>query len=407
MLPVTLADIRAAARAIDGEIVRTPTVEAPGLGEQLGCRLALKLENLHYTGSFKERGALNRLKALSPEERTRGVIAMSAGNHAQGVAHHARRLGIPATIVMPRYTPFTKVARTEGFGATVVLQGENLDDARPAVERMIAEEGLTLIHPYDDPRIIAGQGTIALEMLRAAPDLDDVVVPIGGGGIISGIAVAAREINPRIRVTGVEASLYASMSDALAGRTGVRYHGPTLAEGIAVKSPGKLTTEIVRALVDEIVTVDEGAIERAVHLLLTVQKVQAEGAGAAGIAAVAQHPERFAGRRVGVVICGGNIDQRVLSSILMRGLVRAGQLVRLRVEIEDAPGILGRVSGVIGNAGGNIVEVYHQRLSFDMPVKRADVDVVVETRDRPHVDRIVQDLALAGFDCEVLTEIGG
>lgn len=407
MLPVSLADIRAAARAIDGEVVRTPTVEAPGLGEQLGCRLALKLENLHYTGSFKERGALNRLKALSPDERTRGVIAMSAGNHAQGVAHHARRLGIPATIVMPRYTPFTKVARTEGFGATVVLQGENLDDARPAVERMIAEEGLTLIHPYDDPRIIAGQGTIALEMLRAAPDLDDLVVPIGGGGIISGIAVAAREINPRIRVTGVEASLYASMSDALAGRTGVRYHGPTLAEGIAVKSPGNLTTEIVRALVDEIVTVDEGAIERAVHLLLTVQKVQAEGAGAAGIAAVAQHPERFAGRRVGVVICGGNIDQRVLSSILMRGLVRAGQLVRLRVEIEDAPGVLARVSGVIGNAGGNIVEVYHQRLSFDMPVKRADVDVVVETRDRPHVDRIVQDLALAGFDCEVLTEIGG
>lgn len=407
MLPVSLADIRAAARAIDGEVVRTPTVEAPALGEQLGCRLALKLENLHYTGSFKERGALNRLKALSPEERARGVIAMSAGNHAQGVAHHARRLGIPATIVMPRYTPFTKVARTEGFGATVVLQGENLDDARPAVDRMIAEEGLTLIHPYDDPRIIAGQGTIAFEMLRAAPDLDDLVVPIGGGGIISGMAVAARAINPRIRVTGVEASLYASMSDALAGRTGMRYHGPTLAEGIAVKSPGKLTTEIVRALVDEIVTVDEGAIERAVHLLLTVQKVQAEGAGAAGIAAVAQHPERFAGRRVGVVVCGGNIDQRVLSSILMRGLVRAGQLVRLRVEIEDAPGILARVSGVIGNAGGNIVEVYHQRLSFDMPVKRADVDVVVETRDRPHVDRIVQDLALAGFDCEVLSEIGG
>ena len=307
MLPVTLADIRAAARAIDGEIVRTPTVEAPGLGEQLGCRLALKLENLHYTGSFKERGALNRLKALSPEERTRGVIAMSAGNHAQGVAHHARRLGIPATIVMPRYTPFTKVARTEGFGATVVLQGENLDDARPAVERMIAEEGLTLIHPYDDPRIIAGQGTIALEMLRAAPDLDDVVVPIGGGGIISGIAVAAREINPRIRVTGVEASLYASMSDALAGRQpSVALPRQPWAERIAVqRAPGNKAAHSRSSAAtgrDAVVTVDVRCIERGGGSSPAPDRPEgpAEGAGAAGIAAAGPDPERFAraqGRR--------------------------------------------------------------------------------------------------------------
>jgi threonine dehydratase len=405
-LPVTVADIRAAARAIEGEIVRTPTVDAPGLGERLGCRLSLKLENLHYTGSFKERGALNRLKALTPDERRRGVIAMSAGNHAQGVAHHARRLGIPATIVMPRLTPFTKVARTEAFGATVELQGESLDDAKPAVERLIAEHGLTLIHPYDDPRIVAGQGTIAFELLRAAPDLDDIVVPIGGGGVISGIAVAARAINPKIRITGVEAALYPSMSDALAGRTGQTYRGATLAEGIAVKSPGRLTRAIVGRLVDDILLVDEGTIECAVHALLTVQRIQAEGAGAAGIAGIMAAPERFAGRRVGVVVCGGNIDARVLASILMRGLARAGQLVRLRVEIEDAPGVLARIAGVVGNAGGNIVEVYHQRMSFDLPVKRADIDVVVETRDRPHVERIVRDLDLAGFDCEVLTDLG-
>jgi len=406
-LPVDLAAVRAARDAIAGEIMVTPTVAAPVLSQWYGCDLHLKLETVHVTGSFKERGALNRLKALTPEQRTRGVIAMSAGNHAQGVAWHASRLGIPATIVMPRLTPFTKVARTEACGATVVLQGESLDDARPAVERLIDEQGLTLIHPYDDPAIVAGQGTIGLELLDALPDLDDIVVPIGGGGIVAGIAVAVRSLLPSVRITGVEVASFASMSDALAGRTGATYKGATLAEGIAVKRPGAVTLPIVRALVDDILVVDEAAIEDAVHTLLRVQKLQVEGAGAAALAAIAARPDRFAGRRVAAPVCGGNIDARVLSSILMRGLARAGQLVRLRVEIDDAPGILARVAGVIGNSGGNIVEVYHQRLFYDLPVKRADIDVVVETRDRQHVARIVEDLAIAGFEATILTDLGG
>ncbi|MEQ8967122.1 MAG: threonine ammonia-lyase [Azospirillaceae bacterium] len=406
-LPVDLAAIRAAREAIAGEVMVTPTIPAPVLSEWYGCDLHLKLETLHATGSFKERGALNRLKALTPEQRERGIIAMSAGNHAQGVAYHAKRLGIPATIVMPRLTPFTKVARTEACGATVVLQGESLDDARPAVERLVAEQGLTLIHPYDDPAIVAGQGTIGLEILEAVAGIDDIVVPIGGGGIISGIAIAARTLNPAIRITGVEVASFASMSDALAGRTGVAYTGATLAEGIAVKSPGGITLPIVRALVDDILIVDEARIEDAVHTLLRVQKLQVEGAGAAGLAAIAARPDRFAGRRVVTPACGGNIDARVLSSILMRGLARAGQLVRLRVEIDDAPGVLAKVSGVVGNTGGNIVEVYHQRLFYDLPVKRADIDVVVETRDRQHVARIVEELAMAGFEATILTDLGG
>lgn len=405
MAEITLDDVRAAAESLAGEIPPTPTVSAPLLSAELGCRLHLKLENQQHTGSFKDRGALNKLKQLTPDERRRGVIAMSAGNHAQGVAYHATRLGIPATIVMPSITPFTKVARTESYGATVVLEGENLSDAQAHAEALAAEQNLTLIHPYDDPAIIAGQGTIALEMLAAAGDLDDLVVPIGGGGLIAGIAVAARALKPGIRITGVEAAAYPSMNDVLAGRAG-SYGGSTLAEGIAVKKPGLITREIVRDLVDDIVLVDETALERAVHMLITVQKIVAEGAGAAGIAAVLSAPERFAGRNVGVVICGGNIDPRMIASILMRGLVRDSQLVRLRIRIDDRPGALGRLAAIIGRKGGNIVEVYHQRLMFEVPVKSIDVDVMVETKDRPHVEKIIAALEEDGFPTETASAIG-
>jgi threonine dehydratase len=401
MLPVSPSDIEAAAARIAGSIAATPTVAAGRLSERLGCAIHLKLESLQFTGSFKDRGALNKLSRLTPAERAGGIIAMSAGNHAQGVAYHAARLGIPATIVMPAGTPFTKIARTEGYGARVVLEGESLSDSHAHALRLAKAEGLVLIHPYDDAAIIAGQGTIAGEMLAAVPDLDDLVVPIGGGGLIAGIAVAATALKPQIRITGVEAALYPSMSDALAGRERA-YSGATIAEGIAVKAPGVLTREIVAALVDDIILVDEPTLEGAVHALLTTQKLLAEGAGAAGVAAVMAAPERFAGRKVGIVLCGGNIDPRILASILMRGLVREGQLVRLRVEIVDQPGALARVTGIVGRTGGNIVEVAHQRLLCDVPVKQIDLDIVVETRDRGHVDAILAALATGGFPASVM-----
>ena len=404
-LPVDIGDIRAAAEEISGEVVATPTVEAAPLSRLAGCSLWLKLENLQATGSFKDRGALVKLKSLDAAARKRGVIAMSAGNHAQGVAHHAARLGIPATIVMPTNTPFTKVGRTQELGARVVLRGESLDDGRDYVDAQVAEHGLTLIHPYDDPAIMAGQGTVGLEMLAAVPDLDDLVVPIGGGGLISGISVAAKTLKPEIRITGVEASQYPSMSDALNG-VEATYSGATIAEGIAVKRPGLLTRQVVAAHVDRIQLVDEAALESAVQCLLTDQKVVVEGAGAAGVAAVLTDPERYAGRRVGVVICGGNIDARLLSSILLRGLIRAGRLVRLRVEIVDVPGALAQIAAVAGRAGANIVEVHHRRLFYELPVKRAEIDVILETRDRDHVDTVVAGLNEQGFPARILTEVG-
>lgn len=404
-LPVTIDDIRTAAAALEGQVARTPIIPAPQLSGILGCELFLKLETLQRTGSFKDRGAYNKLRSLGEDERKRGVVAMSAGNHAQGVAYHATRLGIPSTIVMPTFTPFTKVAKTEGYGAKVVLVGQTLDDSMGHARKLVDAEGLTLIHPYDDPYIIAGQGTAGLEILADVPDLDDIVVPIGGGGLISGIAIAARSIRPEIRITGVEAALYASMSDAVAGRTGV-YGGATIAEGIAVKSPGVLTRQVIAELIDDIVTVEETVLEQGVHQLLTQQKLVAEGAGAAGIAGILANPDRFKGRRVGVVVCGGNIDPRILSSILMRGLVRNGQLARLRIEIEDVPGVLSRISGIIGTTGGNIIETYHQRLFFQIPVKRADIDVVVETRDRAHVDVIIGKLLEGGFPAKLLSDVG-
>lgn len=400
---ITFEHIRAAAAAIAGDLPVTPTTAAPRLGDLAGCTLFLKLESQHATGSFKERGALAKLKSLTPAEAAAGVIAMSAGNHAQAVACHAGRLGIRATIVMPAMTPFTKIERTERLGATVVLAGATLSEAEAVAHAQAARDRLTFIHPYDDPQVIAGQGTVALEFLAAVPSLDTLVVPIGGGGLIAGIAVAAKTLRPDLVLIGVEAELFPSMRQTLAGEP-VVCGGVTLAEGIAVKTPGRMTRGIVRSLVDEIVLVGEPALERAVYELATRQKLVAEGAGAAGLAAVLSYPDRFRGRTVGLLICGGNIDDRLLAQVLMRGLVRDGRIARLRVGLTDIPGALAEVARLIGEAGGNIVEVYHQRLFHDVPVKMAEIEVVLETRDRPHRTAILRHLAEAGFTAEVLPD---
>jgi threonine dehydratase len=403
-LPVSMDSIRRAAAAIAGVIARTPLVAAPSLSDTVGSEIWLKLETQHPTGSFKERGALNKLLTLNETERDAGVVAMSAGNHAQGVAYHARRLGIPATIVMPQGTPFTKIDRTEALGATVVLEGDSLVAARRAADALARDKGLVSVHPYDDPMVIAGQGTIALEMLADRPGLDTLIVPVGGGGLISGIAIAAKALQPAIEIFGVQSALYPSMADALQGKapdTGTA--GATLAEGIAVKEPGQLTRRIVGALVSDIMLVDDTSVEAAIEHLIDREKLVAEGAGAAGIAALLATPERFRGRHVGLVVTGGNIDARLLASVLMRGLVREGCLVRLRSELPDVPGALARLSGVIGGRGGNIVEVHHQRLFQDTSVKRAELDVVVETQNRRHVAAIVAALIAAGFPTELLS----
>lgn len=402
MSGVTLDDIRAAAGGIADKVVRTPTVPAARLAETLGCEVFLKLESLQFTGSFKDRGACWKLMNLEAGQAERGVIAMSAGNHAQGVAYHARRLGIPATIVMPEFAPFAKVERTRSFGARVVQTGETLDASAVAAREIAEREGLTFVHPYDDPFIVAGQGTIGLELLEDLPELDCIVVPIGGGGMIAGIATAVKALRPTVEMIGVEAALYPSMRQVLRGEPPTA-GGTTLADGIAVKSPGQLTRTIVRDLVSDILLADETAIETAIHYLVERQKVVAEGAGAAGIAAMLGAPERFAGRRIAVVIGGGNIDVRLLSGVLARGLVRDGRVVRLRVEIVDQPRQLARLAQVIGETGGNIIEVYHQRLFADVPAKRADIDVVVETRDTSHVAEIVEGLKQAGFPSRVLS----
>jgi threonine dehydratase len=406
-LPVDLKAVRHAAASIAGAICRTPVVAAPALSELAGSEIYLKLETLHRTGSFKERGALTKLLTLDAAERRAGVVAMSAGNHAQGLAYHARRLGIPATIVMPEGTPFIKIDRTEAFGARVVLKGDSLSAARQAADALARDRGLVLVHPYDDAMVIAGQGTIALELLADQPDLDTLVVPIGGGGLISGIAVAAKALNPKIEIIGAQSTLYPSMYRLMRGEDpGPPAAAATLAEGIAVKEPGRLTRHIVKALVSDILLVDDVSIEGAVETLLERQKLVVEGAGAAGVAAVLAAPERFRGRRVGIIICGGNIDARLLASILMRGLVREGRLVRLRCELPDMPGALSRVSGIIGKHAGNIVEVHHQRLFHDASVKRAELDVVVETQNRRHVELLIAALIEAGFPTDLLSNPG-
>ena len=403
-LPVTIDDIRRAEAAIAGAVAATPMVRAAALSEMAGCEVFLKLETVHPTGAFKERGALNKLLGLDKAGRRAGVVAMSAGNHAQGVAYHARRLGIPATIVMPQGTPFTKIDRTEALGAKVLLRGEGLVDARRAADDLARERGLVPVHPYDDPAVIAGQGTIALEMLASGPQLDALLVPVGGGGLISGIAVATKALSPDTEIVGVQSALYPSMYRVLRGiDPGLPSEGTTLAEGIAVKEPGILTRAIVKALVGAVLLVSEGQLEGAVELLIERQKLVVEGAGAAGVAALLAEPERFRGKKVGIVLTGGNIDARLLASLLMRSLVRGGRLVRLRAELPDLPGVLSRVAGVIGGLGGNIVEVHHQRLFHDTSVKRAELDVVVETQNRRHVETIIAALIDAGFPTRLLS----
>ncbi len=393
---VTLADIETARRTIAGHVLRTPLLAAPPLSALTGAEISVKYENLQVTNSFKERGACVKLAALSPDERQRGVIAMSAGNHAQAVAYHARRLGIAATIVMPVTTPFVKIKATETLGASVVLDGETVAEAQARAEMIAKERHLVWVHPYDDPQIIAGQGTVALEMLEDAPDLDVLVVPIGGGGLISGCAIAACAKKPSIEIVGVESALYPSMWNAI--HQGNRpCGGATLAEGIAVTNVGKVTLPIVREMVSDIILVDEALIERAVNAFLTLQKTMAEGAGAAGLAAMLAEPERFRGRKVGLVLCGGNIDPRILASIMVRELERADRIVSFRLTIPDRPGILGQIASGLGQLGANILSVDHHRLFLDVPAKGAKLDVTVETRDAAHAEDIFQALAAAGY----------
>ena len=405
-LPVTPEMVRAAAGRLDGFIEHTDCNHARTLSDIVGARLWLKFENQQFTAAFKERGALNRLSQLAPEARARGVIAMSAGNHAQGVAYHARRLGIPATIVMPEGTPMVKVENTRRHGAEVIVTGATLEDSARFAHARAAERGLTFLHPYDDAEVIAGQGTIALEMLAAAPEIDTLVIPIGGGGLISGMAVAAKALKPDLTVIGVQSALYPSMYNAIKG-TGLLMRGDTLAEGIAVKAPGRLTTEIVGALVDDIVLVSEPELERAVAMLINIEKTVVEGAGAAGLAAVLSHPERFCGRTVGLVLCGGNIDTRLLSSVLTRELAREGRLSQLTIDLVDRPGQLARVATLIGEAGANIVEVSHQRVFSGLPAKGTLLDVVIETRDRAHLDATVAHIRAAGLTVDVHHNPGG
>lgn len=395
-LPITLADVEAAAARIAGAVQRTPAAVSATLSEIAGCRVHLKFEIFQFTASFKERGALSKILTLSEAERRRGVLTVSAGNHAQAVAHHCRRLGIPSTIVMPRFTPFAKVARTKASGAEVILAGRSFAEAVAAAERVGAERGLPLVHPFDDPAVMAGQGTLALEFLDDYPDLDVLVAPIGGGGLIAGCSVAAKAVKPDIEVVGVQAAAYPGMKalfEAVAAGSGRQ----TIADGIAVKSPGELTRRVVAACVDEILLVQEDAIEQGVCLLAEIEKVVVEGAGATTLAAVMAHRERFAGKRVGLVLSGGNIDSRTLAGCLLRGLVRDGRMVRLAIEMEDVPGSLARVASIIGDAGGNIIEVLHQRLSADLSLRYTTLEIQLETRDRSHSESIVDALANAGF----------
>jgi threonine dehydratase len=395
-MPVSLEDIRAAAAAIAGAIVDTPCLWSRTLSEITGAQVLLKFENHQFTASFKERGALFKLLSLTGEQRARGVIAASAGNHAQGVAYHARRLGIPAVIVMPRYTPAVKVETTRAFGAEVVLEGALFDDARAHAARLADQRGLTMVHPYDDEKVMAGQGTIALEMLAAHPELDVLIVPIGGGGMISGMALAATGIKPGIEVVGVQTERFPSMYCALKGVT-PEFGNTTIADGIAVKSPGRLTLPMVRELVSDVLLVDEGDIEQAVVLLLEIEKTVVEGAGAVGLACLLRYRERFAGRNVGLVLCGGNIDPLMLSDIIERGMVRSGRLTRLQVELRDLPGSLAEVTACLAQANANIEEVHHQRAFTHAPVRTAEVDFVLETRGHEHVQQVIEALARAGF----------
>ncbi len=395
-MPVDLADIRRAADIIRGHVLETPCVFSRTLSEITGAEVHLKFENLQFTASFKERGACHRLSQLSPEERRRGVVAMSAGNHAQGVAYHGHRLGIPVVIVMPRHTPAVKVERTRGFGAEVVTAGDTLEEARDHADALARERGLTFVHPYDDPAVIAGQGTLGLEMLEAVPSLDTLVISIGGGGLIGGVAAAARALRPSLEVVGVQARRFPAMYNALKGAS-LPQGESTLADGMAVGRPGTITRELAAKWVSDVVLVDEGHLEQAIVMLLEVEKTLVEGAGAAGLAALLAEPARFRGRRVGLILCGGNIDPLLLSSIIGRGMVRAGRLVRLRVGARDVPGSLALITSTVARAGANIDEVHHQRAFSSLSAQYVEVELVLQTRGPAHVEEVVNALRAAGL----------
>jgi threonine dehydratase len=394
-----LQDIEQAAARLQGQVLDTPCVASQTLSQITGCQLFLKFENLQYTASFKERGACNKLAQLDAAERARGVVAMSAGNHAQGVAFHAQRLGLRAVIVMPRFTPGVKVERTRAFGAEVILHGDTLDEARQHALALAEQQQLVLVHPYDDEQVVAGQGTVALEMLRSQPDLEVLVVAVGGGGLIAGMATAAKALKPSIEVVGVQASRFPAMVNAIMG-TQHPQGQHTIAEGIAVGRPGLITQALIRQHVDELLLVDEDDIEQAVLMLLEIEKTLVEGAGAAGLAAVLKHPERFAGRKVGLVLCGGNIEPLVLASIIERGMVRAGRLARIRVSARDVPGSLAHITATVAEAGANIDEVHHQRAFSLQALQNVDIELVVQTRGRAHLAEVLQALRQAGFEAE-------
>ncbi len=396
---IELADITAAAARLHGQLLDTPCVESRTLSQVVGAQVFLKFENLQFTASFKERGACNKLVQLSQEERQRGVIAMSAGNHAQGVAYHAQRLGMRAVIVMPRFTPGVKVERTRGFGAEVVLHGDTLEEARAHALALAREQSLTFIHPYDDEAIVAGQGTVGLEMLAAVPQLDTLVIAVGGGGLIAGIATAARAMRPDIEIVGVQTQRFPAMVNAIKG-TQHPQGVSTIAEGIAVGTPGQITREIIASRVDDLVLVDEGDIEQAIVMLLEIEKTLVEGAGAAGLAALLRYPERFRGRRVGLVLCGGNIDPLLLAAIIERGMVRAGRLARIRVSSRDIPGMLAGITAIVAEAGANIDEVHHQRAFTALSAQSVEIELVIQTRGRGHIADVLAALHRAGFQAE-------
>ncbi|MGE4240164.1 threonine ammonia-lyase [Ramlibacter sp.] len=396
---LTLSDIREAAIRLRGQVLATPCVESRTLSEVAGCQVFLKFENLQFTASFKERGACNKLAQLSEQERARGVVAMSAGNHAQGVAYHASRLGLRAVIVMPRFTPGVKVERTRGFGAEVVLHGDTLDESREHALELSRREGLTFVHPYDDEAIVAGQGTVGIEMLEALPELDTLVVAVGGGGLIAGIATAAKALKPGIEVVGVQTMRFPSMYNAVKHEALPR-GSSTIAEGIAVPTPGKITQALIEKYVDDLLLVDEGDIEQAIVMLLEIEKTLVEGAGAAGLAALLKHGPRFAGRKVGLVLGGGNIDPMLLASIIHRGMVRAGRLARLRVSARDVPGSLARITAIVSEAGANIDEVHHQRAFTLLAAQNVEIELVVQTRGRDHIRAVVDALHAGGFEAQ-------
>ncbi|MEO7547222.1 MAG: threonine ammonia-lyase [Ramlibacter sp.] len=396
---IELADIREAAVRLQGQLLATPCVESRTLSDITGAQVFLKFENLQFTASFKERGACNKLAQLSAIERRNGVIAMSAGNHAQGVAYHAQRLGLRAVIVMPRFTPCVKIERTRSFGAEIVLHGDTLDEARGHALQLAKEQALTFVHPYDDEAIVAGQGTAGLEMLEAVPDLDTVVVAVGGGGLIAGIAVAAKALHPGIEVVGVQTLRFPGMFNVIKGQS-LPQGKSTIAEGIAVGTPGRVPQALIERYVDDMLLVDEGDIEQAIVMLLEIEKTLVEGAGAAGLAALLKYPQRFQGRKVGLVLGGGNIDPLLLAAIIERGMVRAGRLARVRVSARDVPGSLARITATVAEAGANIDEVHHQRAFTTLAAQNVEIELVVQTRGRAHITGVLDALHAAGFEAE-------